>query len=161
MPAELRAMGYFLATEAIWVLLVVPVFAYADTASWWPTWRGTMPAALGAALVVGGAALSYRAAVRLVADGGGTPLPIRPPARLVTSGPYSYIRNPQAIGLVAMTAGAALAVDAEAIWLVPLAAAGYATLIQVPAEQRQLRERFGDEYARYQESVPPWLPGRA
>ncbi len=161
MPDKLRAFFYFVATEAIWVLLVVPVFASADTGSWWPHWRGIVPTAIGGALAAAGAVLSYRAAVRLVEDGAGTPLPIRPPTRLVTSGPYAHIRNPQAVGLVAMTGGAALAVDARALWLVPVLAASYAVLLQVPGEVRQLRERFGEEYDRYAAAVPPWIPRRA
>jgi protein-S-isoprenylcysteine O-methyltransferase Ste14 len=29
---------------------------------------------------------------------------------------------------------------------------------QVPAEERALQKRFGDEYLRYKEQVPRWLP---
>lgn len=153
----LKAAGYFSIFEAVW-LVVVPVLHQSEAGSWWPAWRSPGLVAVGAALAVGGAALTLVAHHDLIALGAGTPLPIRPPTRLVTTGVYGLVRNPAGLGLIGLTAGVALAADVAAVWLLPLVAAVYVVGVQAPGEKVQLTQRFGDEYGEYRSAVPGWLP---
>lgn len=94
----------------------------------------------------------------LVRRGLGTPIPIFPPTRLVTTGLYQYMRNP-------MYVGAVLTVLAEAVyfgvpWLVPYAIGLWAALhtALILFEEPQLKKRFGAEYEDYMQAVPRWIP---
>lgn len=158
MPITVRAAAYVVFTDGVWIALLVPVLANNQTGEWWPGVRGPALLALGALLLTAGVAFAVVAARELIVVGGGTPLPVRPPQRLVESGPYALVRNPMAIGFIASTLGAAVAVDATQVFLVPAVALGYVLLIQLPAERRQLEERHGERYDAYRCTVPAWLP---
>lgn len=90
--------------------------------------------------------------------GGGTPLPFDPPSRLVTSGPYAYLRNPMqaTIGTVylllpLLTADPRFLVGALAVLVYGAGFAGW-------HEGEQLREAFGQDWEDYRSGVRPWLP---
>jgi len=84
---------------------------------------------------------------------------------LATGGPYSFVRNPLYLGnfMTALgftiaytggcTAGKRFALRATALGIM---AGTYATI--VPHEEDFLRERFGEAYVRYCESVPRIVP---
>jgi protein-S-isoprenylcysteine O-methyltransferase Ste14 len=85
--------------------------------------------------------------------------------KLVTAGPYAYVRNPLYAGNFLTAAGFAVAFTGKNS---PLARLGliagslaamvgvYATI--VPHEERFLHEKFGEEFERYCERVPPIVP---
>lgn len=79
------------------------------------------------------------------------------PQRLVLEGPYRYVRNPLYVTDFLLIAGTALLARNWA--LVVLAALYLAQLaLQLPLEERELRERFGEPYRRYCELVPRFVP---
>lgn len=96
------------------------------------------------------------AAVREFATAGGTPLPYDPPRRLVTSGPYAYVRNPMQ---VSMTASYLLLGVLDVRFL---AAAGvavaYGAGLAAWHEGEQLTGRYGGAWAAYRSGVRAWLP---
>ncbi|WP_457030142.1 methyltransferase [Kitasatospora sp. P5_F3] len=99
------------------------------------------------------------AAVReFVVRGGGTPLPYDPPHRLVTSGPYAYVRNPIQLSLV--LCHLVLAAFTGSAWL--LAAAGvslaYSAGLASWHEGAELAQRYGPGWAEYTAGVRSWLP---
>jgi protein-S-isoprenylcysteine O-methyltransferase Ste14 len=77
---------------------------------------------------------------------------------LITAGPYACVRNP--IYLANFLIGLGLVVLAEAIIMVPV----YFIVFGLPyrkivdQEEGFLRKKFGDEFRRYCEAVPRWLP---
>ena len=79
-------------------------------------------------------------------------------ARLVTSSPYAYVRNPLYLGNFFITLGATFI--SELLWLIPvvvgLFAAQYVPIVLW--EERVLAERFGAQYAGYCRQVPRWIP---
>jgi len=81
------------------------------------------------------------------------------PQRLVVEGPYRYVRNPLYDGDFCLILGAALLTRS---WVLVLVAAFYLAqlAIQLPLEERELRERFGAPYRRYCELVPRFVPRR-
>lgn len=113
--------------------------------------------ALGAGLAVAGVAVAL-AGVRAFRRHQTTVDPRVPEraATLVADGPYRWTRNPMYVGMVAVAVGAAA-------WLgSPLSLAGPALVfawldrVQIPAEERALRARFGDGFARYSGRVARW-----
>jgi protein-S-isoprenylcysteine O-methyltransferase Ste14 len=79
------------------------------------------------------------------------------PQRLVVEGPYGYVRNPLYDGDFCLILGAALLTRN---WALVLVAALYLAqlALQLPFEERELRERFGIPYRRYCELVPRFVP---
>ena len=77
---------------------------------------------------------------------------------LATAGPYAFVRNP--IYLANFLIGLGLVVLAEAIILIPVyfIAFGLPYRKIVHQEERFLRKKFGDDFRRYCENVPRWLP---
>lgn len=76
--------------------------------------------------------------------------------RLVTWGPYRYVRHPSYLGYCLMFVGLFLS-WLNIVALVPLAAIpGYAMLAE--AEEELLTRRFGEEYTRYREKTGRFLP---
>jgi protein-S-isoprenylcysteine O-methyltransferase Ste14 len=90
--------------------------------------------------------------------GRGTPAPFDPPRRLVTKGPYHFVRNPMVIG-------AALALVGTALFYESLPLLGYAGLFILAChlfvvwyEEPILRYTFGGEYEAYCRQVRRWWP---
>lgn len=79
------------------------------------------------------------------------------PQRLVLEGPYRYVRNPLYDTDFVLILGTALLASN---WFLILLAALYAAqlALQLPLEERELRQRFGRPYRRYCELVPRFVP---
>ena len=90
--------------------------------------------------------------------GGGGPGMDVPPEQLVTSGPYTLIRNPMYLGHVIFLVGLSLTVSSL---LAALIAAG--TLFRFHSatlrDERRMVQRFGQDYLEYMARVKRWIPG--
>jgi protein-S-isoprenylcysteine O-methyltransferase Ste14 len=93
----------------------------------------------------------------------GTPIPVVATRQLITTGPYSYSRNPMATGTTMVYVG--IAVYIGSLWAVvlasiyPMVIAVYTKLV----EEKELERRFGVEYVAYKRRTPflfPRLPRR-
>jgi protein-S-isoprenylcysteine O-methyltransferase Ste14 len=119
---------------------------------WWPL------RALGAALLVAGAAVLVHAFARFVREGLGTPAPVAPPERLVVGGLYRNVRNPMYVAILAAIVGQGLLL-ARPVLLVYAAAVMVAFVAFVRGyEEPTLARRFGAEYDAYRRAVPGWWP---
>ena len=85
------------------------------------------------------------------------PVNIEAASALVTSGIYSYTRNPMYLGLVAFLLAWAIYLAVPWTLLGPLAFVLYITRFQIIPEERVLLKKFGDTYAAYQRQVRRWL----
>lgn len=98
--------------------------------------------------------------IQLVQIGKGSPSPTAGRTQtLVTSGIYSYSRNPSLFGklLGVQSVGVALNSISFCFVLVPLLLA-FSLIEKVMRQEPQLIEVFGDEYLRYREAVPLFVP---
>jgi protein-S-isoprenylcysteine O-methyltransferase Ste14 len=106
---------------------------------------------------------------------------IKPEHRLVTSGPYSFVRHPSYLGSLCLTAGLTFAGLTRGSWIIECAVgphradAMFATqcawiswwvytggvgYTRAVAEDEQMRKRFGEEWERYAMKVRYWfVPG--
>jgi protein-S-isoprenylcysteine O-methyltransferase Ste14 len=85
------------------------------------------------------------------------PVNIEAASALVTSGIFSYTRNPMYLGLVALLLAWAIYLAVPWALLGPLAFVLYITRFQIIPEERVLLKKFGDTYAAYQRQVRRWL----
>jgi protein-S-isoprenylcysteine O-methyltransferase Ste14 len=115
--------------------------------------------AAGIAAVALGAALALWCIVTFAVTGRGTPAPFDAPRRLVTRGPYRWVRNPMYAGAILALTGAALMYQS---WLL----AGYALvfaaschLFVVWYEEPALRRTFAGAYDAYCRQARRWRPG--
>lgn len=83
--------------------------------------------------------------------------PSREDSRLLTEGVYGVIRHPRYVEVSVAVLAYALMANYLGAYLIWVATVVCLVLI-VPLEERELAERFGDEYRRYREEVPAFIP---
>ena len=113
---------------------------------------------VGVAVLVLASALGIWSAVVMSTRGDGTPLPSAMPNRLVIAGPYRRIRNPMAVAGILQ--GAAIGLILQSWLVVAYAVVGSMVWNYVirPLEESDLKERFGDEFQQYRDTVRCWVP---
>jgi len=120
---------------------------------------GGLPArTAGAALILAGSAVVIDCFARFALQGRGTPAPIAPTKYLVASGSYRHVRNPMYVALQAMIAGQALLLGRPLLFFYNLASSIPVVVFVRLYEEPALERMFGDEYRRYRQHVPRWLP---
>jgi protein-S-isoprenylcysteine O-methyltransferase Ste14 len=89
----------------------------------------------------------------------GTPVPLSPPPKLITTGLYGCIRNPMALGmlLILEALGFYFGSLSLIIFFAPLPVVLYALEIKA-VEEPELELRFGREYLEYKKKVPMFIP---
>lgn len=80
-----------------------------------------------------------------------------PTTELVTRGPYGLSRHPIYLALILLLLG--MAIQAGSLWFALVTVAFWAALqrLTVSREEAYLSRDFGDEYARYRNSVRQWI----
>jgi protein-S-isoprenylcysteine O-methyltransferase Ste14 len=125
-------------------------------------WRLPMPIGnfhwLGLLLIVAGALIYLWCAWEFTTRGKGTPAPIDPPRKVVTTGLYRYTRNPMYVGVSSVLFGEALFLQSGGLLI-------YAALVTVGFhlrviyyEEPVLHKSFGASFDEYCRVVPRWLP---
>lgn len=90
--------------------------------------------------------------------GRGTPVPVMATQKLIVRPPYSYCRNPMALGtIIAYLGVSVIAGSPGAALLVLLGATVLLTYIKV-LEEQEMVARFGEEYLAYRRRVPFIVP---
>jgi protein-S-isoprenylcysteine O-methyltransferase Ste14 len=160
------AMRSTTATAGTILFLAVVPGTVAGLVPWWLTGRQRgylYPVPLrvaGLTLLAAGVAVLIHAFARFVIEGLGTPAPIAPPQRLVSKGPYRYVRNPMYLAVLATITGQALTLS-RPILLAYAAAVGVAVTVFVRCyEEPTLARQYGAEYQAYRRAVPAWWPRR-
>lgn len=115
---------------------------------------------IAAGVVLIGCGLTFMIKTNLLfaSIGKGTLAPWHPPQKLVVRGIYRHVRNPMITGLLLILLGEAVFGDSLPLlfWFLIFA---IANLVYLPAfEEPRLEQRFGQDYARYKQNVPRWIP---
>ena len=140
-------------------LFVVPTaIVFVERELQWPALDIPAHASVGALMFIAFSSLGLASGLTISSRGAGTPLPFDATNRLVTTGPYAYVRNPMVVA--GLGQGAAVAV-----WLGSWAVLAYVMVGGViwqylvrPAEERDLHEAFGARFAAYCSDVRCWIP---
>jgi protein-S-isoprenylcysteine O-methyltransferase Ste14 len=139
------------------VAVIVPALLIARSGAEFDPLR----AALGVPLVASGFALWLWTVLLFARIGRGTLAPWDPTERLVVVGPYAHVRNPMITGVLVVLLGQALVLGSGAIGIWAAVFAGVNHVFFLVYEEPTGARRFGDEYRRYKENVPRWIPRRA
>jgi protein-S-isoprenylcysteine O-methyltransferase Ste14 len=146
-PPKLLPPHYFLL--AVVTMAALGVF---DTTSLLPgSWYliGIIPIGLGAALALWGSKLFAKAGTNII--------PFTESSALVTTGAFSFSRNPMYLGMNLALIGLALLLDATLPWLVVV---GFALMLRIKfvrVEEQLMETTFGEEYLRYKARVRRWI----
>ncbi len=150
-------------------ILILPVTVVVVVPVWLASSAGTeigLPgsllewatAFLGLGLLAVGGTLFLTCIVRFGVEGKGTLAPWDPPAHLVVSGPYAYVRNPMISGVILLlfAEGLLLRSPPHLAWagIFFLINATYIPLLEEPL----LKAKFGQEYGDYKKGVPRLIP---
>ena len=90
----------------------------------------------------------------------GTPVPVNPPPKLVSTGPYAYTRNPMLTGIFSLMFGIGFWISSFSLIVIftPLfILANYLELKLI--EEPELEKRLGEKYVEYKKRTPMFIPG--
>ena len=89
----------------------------------------------------------------------GTPVPLNPPPRLVTTGPYAYVRNPMLTGVFALLFGIGALLGSGSLLSIITPLFILANVWELKAiEEPELVKRLGQDYVEYQKRTPMFFP---
>jgi protein-S-isoprenylcysteine O-methyltransferase Ste14 len=128
----------------------------------WLHWPSILPppsnVVVGCLLILPSWSLAFWSVDRQFTIGRGTPVPLMATQQLVVVPPYTYCRNPMALGAIGLYLGVALLFGSlGALALVLVAACGLLVYIR-RVEEDEMVLRFGREYQAYRERTPFLLP---
>jgi protein-S-isoprenylcysteine O-methyltransferase Ste14 len=90
----------------------------------------------------------------------GTPVPFNPPPQLVTSGPYTYTRNPMLTGVFALLFGLGVFFGSVSLLFVFTPLFIFVNFWELKAiEEPELVKRLGEDYIEYRKRTPMFFPG--
>jgi len=89
----------------------------------------------------------------------GTPVPFNPPPRLVTTGPYAYVRNPMLTGVFILLLGLGVLFGSISLIFIFTPLFVLLNVLELRAiEEPELEKRLGTEYIEYRKRVPMFVP---
>ncbi len=149
--AELRGWAQAVCSAGLFLALPIVVLDVV------PAWPRPVTAA-GLQVVVLACVPGVAAMLELARVGRGTPLPYDPPARLVVSGPYAYVRNPMQVTIVTVFVALAATLGEPRLLAGAASTVVYAAGFAGWHEEQQLRATHGEAWLRYRAAVPAWVP---
>ena len=89
----------------------------------------------------------------------GSPVPLNPPQRLVTTGLNSRIRNPMVLGWIIMMFGVGLVLNSISLIFIFTPLFFLLNILYLKTiEEKEMEKKFGGQYLKYRESVPMFIP---
>src|SRR5665648_185942 len=89
----------------------------------------------------------------------GTPVPFNPPPKLVTTGPYSYIRNPMLSGVFMLMFGFGILFRSISLVFIFTPLFILFNFLELKTiEELELEKRLGKDYSKYKKRVPMFFP---
>lgn len=89
----------------------------------------------------------------------GTPVPFNPPPKLVTTGPYAYVRNPMLTGVFIWLFGLGILLRSISLVFIFTPLFVLLNVLELKTvEESELEKRLGREYLEYKKRVPMFIP---
>lgn len=79
------------------------------------------------------------------------------PSKLVSTGPYSWSRNPMYLGLLLISIGTALLFANVLAFVGPVIFFAFTSLLIIPFEEDMLTKVFGKSYRSYTKHIRRWV----
>jgi protein-S-isoprenylcysteine O-methyltransferase Ste14 len=124
----------------------------------WSPPMSYIPSLVGLALIGLGLFLMVQTIALFFNVGKGTLAPWDETQKLVVQGIYRHVRNPMITGVFCILLGEAILFGSLPVlyWFVFVVVLN---MIYIPLlEEPGLQERFGEDYQRYKQHVPRWIP---
>jgi protein-S-isoprenylcysteine O-methyltransferase Ste14 len=86
-------------------------------------------------------------------------IPFFKPTKLVTSGPYKFVRHPMMWALFLVLIGESITFSSPLTLLWLIIWARFSHIYISRHEEPFLLRHFGEEYQKYAQKVPRWIPG--
>lgn len=151
------------ATLPTLVSIVVPLIFFGLDQNREVFWGVGFPASLGLVVLgmgsfIGGLYMLLSTLALFAREGKGSPGSWNPPRELITTGPYSFVRNPLISGILGTLFGETLLFGSIFVlmWFVLIWVVN--SLYFPIAEEPALHQRFGRNYKDYKRNVPRWIP---
>ncbi len=93
--------------------------------------------------------------------GKGTPMPLMATQKLVIQAPYSFTRNPLALGLINFYLGISIALGSISSLIIVLIFSAAILLYIKNIEEKELAQRYGADYVAYKKVTPFLIPRRS
>jgi len=152
-------MKTFVQSVVIWtVTLVVFPLGIVHAAGHWPLAIEPRYAIIGGIAFALCSTLGIWSGISMTVAGGGTPLPVDAPQRLVTAGPYGYVRNPMAIAGLGQGFSVALFLQSPEVAAYVVIGMLVWNYFVRPEEERYMSSVFGEEFDSYRLAVRCWFP---
>ena len=119
---------------------------------------GSLNISLSLPVIIGGLFLIGWSAFQFLKEKG-TPVPFNPPPRLVTKGPFAFVRNPMITGVFIVLLGLGILIRSVSLVFLftPLFILfNYCELKAI--EEPELVKRLGSEYVEYRKRTPMFIP---
>ena len=140
------------------LLFVLPALVLDAWFGWPAMGGGTIRVVGGAVLIVLGVFFLLWTIKAQREIGKGTPMPLMATQKLVIQKPYSYCRNPLAFGLLNFYLGISIVIGSpSSVVMVAIFAAIILSYIKF-IEEKELVQRYGEEYVAYKKSTPFLIP---
>ena len=144
------APSFFILSLLIYAWFFPPSDIFAEG-----TWAEALTDSVGFATLIAGALLRLWA----ISYGGEAARLYRPHAlKLITTGPYAYIRHPVSVAALLIGVGLIMLSDAFPLTMLLLALFALHHSIVMPAEDEFLKEKIGEAFVVYNDSVPKYVP---
>lgn len=147
------------------VFLILLPFILITLGSWIDKWLQWSPIVyepfnliLGGLLSVVGWVFGFWSVYIQFTLGRGTPVPLMATQKLIIRPPYSYCRNPMALGAIVMYLGVAILFSSMGSVVLVLLGAGLLLTYINRIEEREMEIRFGQEYLKYKRQTPFLIP---
>jgi protein-S-isoprenylcysteine O-methyltransferase Ste14 len=89
----------------------------------------------------------------------GTPVPLNPPPKVVTTGPYAYVRNPMLTGVFLVLFGLGILARSIAVTFLFTPLFILLNVLEIRGvEEPELAKRLGEEYIEYRKRTPMFFP---
>jgi protein-S-isoprenylcysteine O-methyltransferase Ste14 len=125
---------------------------------WSPILRAPFNLMLGWLLILVGWLFAMWSITSQFTLGKGTPVPLMATQKLIVQPPYTYCRNPMALGAIVMYLGVAILFRSFGAVILVLLFAGLLLIYIKRVEEKEMEIRFGEEYLGYKRQTPFLIP---
>ena len=145
-----QGISFFLPIK---VLILIPLVLEKDFIL-----RSPLFLSIGIITISAGLFLIVKSITDIKTKGDGTLAPWSPTKKLVVTGLYRYVRNPMIVGVFIALIGESICTESKKIFIWAIIFFIINNIFFFFFEEPNLAKNFGEEYRKYKNEVPRWIP---